>query len=238
MVHEIAFMSEGRTIPIVRLVAWPSNGRTTNSLSSRSSVPGHDRASIGFALNAGASIVIPQVDTVEQAKHVVSASKYGTKHRGTRSGPPFRLLPGISDIPIDPTWTIYENLNDQAAVIIQVENLPGNNNLDAILTEVPDIDAVWPGTMDCRVSMGLAGFFGDEPEWLDALCTYQKALEKHDMPDFCHVLGRPREMQAAGGQGKACVVVSGDVPALMVHIEELETARKTFGPLTWRGKHA
>lgn len=42
MVHEIAFISQGRTIPWVR-------------------VPGHDHAAIGWALDAGASIVVPQV---------------------------------------------------------------------------------------------------------------------------------------------------------------------------------
>lgn len=41
MVHEAIFMSQGRTIPWVR-------------------VPGHDHAAIGYALDAGASIVIPQ----------------------------------------------------------------------------------------------------------------------------------------------------------------------------------
>lgn len=42
MVHEAIFMSQGRTIPFVR-------------------VPGHDPAAIGYALDAGASIVAPKV---------------------------------------------------------------------------------------------------------------------------------------------------------------------------------
>lgn len=42
MVHEAIFMSQGATIPFVR-------------------VPGHDHAAIGYALDAGASIVVPQV---------------------------------------------------------------------------------------------------------------------------------------------------------------------------------
>ena len=42
MVHEAVFMSQGKTIPFVR-------------------VPGHDHAAIGYALDAGASLVIPQV---------------------------------------------------------------------------------------------------------------------------------------------------------------------------------
>ena len=46
MVHETVFMSEGRSIPFVR-------------------VPGHDHAAIGYALDAGASIVVPQIDTIE-----------------------------------------------------------------------------------------------------------------------------------------------------------------------------
>ncbi|KAK4220867.1 Pyruvate/Phosphoenolpyruvate kinase-like domain-containing protein [Podospora fimiseda] len=77
MVHTAMFVTQGHTIPWIR-------------------VPGHDHAAIGFALDAGASIVIPQVDTIEQAKHVVLAAKFGTKQNGTRSSPPFRLLPGIS----------------------------------------------------------------------------------------------------------------------------------------------
>lgn len=52
VVHEAIFMSQGRTIPFVR-------------------VPGHDHAAIGYALDAGASIIVPQVgcyDDIHLAK--------------------------------------------------------------------------------------------------------------------------------------------------------------------------
>lgn len=84
MVHVIVFMSEGESIPFVR-------------------VPGHDHAAIGYALDAGASIVVLQVDTVEQAKYVVSAAKFGTRHNGSCSAPPSRLMSGLTDIPYDIT---------------------------------------------------------------------------------------------------------------------------------------
>lgn len=47
IVHEAIFMSQGKTIPFVR-------------------VPGHDHAAIGYALDAGASLVIPQVSYQRQ----------------------------------------------------------------------------------------------------------------------------------------------------------------------------
>ena len=77
MVHEIIFCSEGRTIPWVR-------------------VPGHDHAAVGFALDAGASVVIPQVETVEQAQHVVSAAQFGPNARGTSPGPTTTRRPSAS----------------------------------------------------------------------------------------------------------------------------------------------
>ncbi len=44
---------------------------------------------------------------------------------------------------MDPTRTIWKNVNHQAAVIIQIESEEGLRNLDAILSAVGDqIDAV------------------------------------------------------------------------------------------------
>lgn len=66
-----------------------------------------------------------QVDTVKQAKHVVSAAKFGTRQRGTRSAPPFRLIPYLTDTPYDSSRDIFTCLNDQAAIMIQIETLEG-----------------------------------------------------------------------------------------------------------------
>ncbi|KAK4097706.1 Phosphoenolpyruvate/pyruvate domain-containing protein [Parathielavia hyrcaniae] len=170
MVHDTMFMSEGRTIPWVR-------------------VPGHDHAAIGFAMDAGASIIIPQLETVEQAKHVLSATKFGTRQKGTRSAPPFRFVPGVTDIGWDGKRDVFQNMNDQAAVMVQIETLEGINNLDAILTECPDIDVVWLGGLDCRISMNLPASFGlgAEPEWLVAVEKFNATLKKHNKPraGFC-----------------------------------------------------
>jgi 4-hydroxy-2-oxoheptanedioate aldolase len=70
---------------------------------------------------------------------------------------------GLSDIPHDTSRTIWENLSDQAAIIVQIESLEGINNLNAILTEVSDqIGAVWIGSLDARISIGLGFSFFEQ----------------------------------------------------------------------------
>lgn len=164
--------------------------------------------------------MVPQVETVEDAKHIVSAAKFSKKLNGTRSAPPGRWLPGISDIGVNPELTLWENLNNQAAIIIQVESKEAVDNLDDILTAAGEhIDAVWLGSLDCRVSMGLPGFWGEEPEFLAVLDTLGKALRKHDMPFAGAAMGTPEQV-AAMGQGKAFVAVQGDVFSLVAAAAE------------------
>ena len=197
-------------------------------------VPGHDHAAIGYALDAGASIIIPQVDTVEQAQHVVSAAKFGIKAKGNRSAPPCRWLSGIGDIGIDPSRSIWENVNDQAAIIIQIESEEGARNLDTILTAVGDqIDAVWLGTLDMRVSMGYDGFWGSEPRFLDIVELYQNTLKKHDVPNTGMCVGG----DWAKGANKAFVIVGGDAFAFLADTATIKNARENLPPLPDKSKN-
>ncbi|MCJ1314110.1 hypothetical protein MMC25_007790 [Agyrium rufum] len=210
IVHEIQCMSEGKTIPFVRL-------------------PGHDHASVGYALDAGASIIVPQVDTVEQAKHVVSAAKFGRAHNGTRSTPPARWLSGIGDTRLDPSRSLWENVNDQAAIIIQIESELGAKNLDTILTAVGHhIDAVWIGSLDLRVSMGLDGIWGSEERFLDIVKLVEDTLKKHDTP----LSGMALFGEYAKGADKAFVIVGGDCFAFVAETATISNARQNLGPLT------
>ncbi|RDW68030.1 hypothetical protein BP6252_09426 [Coleophoma cylindrospora] len=214
MVHDIQFISEGKSMAFVR-------------------VPGHDHASIGHVLDAGASIIVPQVDTVEQAKHIVSASKFGARINGKRSAPPFRLLRGISDVPIDSSLSLWENFNYQAAVVIEIESVEGIRNLDAILTEVGDqIDSVWLGTLDARISMGLQNGYGEEPEWLEVKALYESTLRKHNMPASGLALGPP-EIRAKMAKGKSFMVSTSDVYALLGETVGLADMRQSFAQMNY-----
>jgi 2-keto-3-deoxy-L-rhamnonate aldolase RhmA len=138
-------------------------------------------------------------------------------------------MPGLSDMPLDPSKTIWENLNNQAAIIIQIESLEGINNLDAILSEVGEhIDAVWIGTLDARVSMGLPVSFYDqptEPEWLAAMATYEATLKKHDKPSSGFALGPP-EVVAKAAKGKCLLFIAADVFAILGGMGDLAEAKK------------
>ena len=176
-------------------------------------------------------MVVPQVETVEQAQHVVSAAKFGTAARGTRSMPPFRLIPGVTDMAHDPSRSLPENLNDQAAIILQIETLQGIHNLDAILREVPDIDAVWLGTLDARVSMGLpanGGMGGPEKAWTDAVALFEATLDKHRVKRAGFAFGEDADAARRMG-GRNCVnVVAADVLALMGMMGDLGRMRGLF----------
>ncbi|ESZ92892.1 hypothetical protein SBOR_6720 [Sclerotinia borealis F-4128] len=210
MVQDVQFMSEGKSFAIVR-------------------VPGHDHANIGYALDAGASILVPQVGTVEEAKAIVSAAKFGAVRNGTRSAPPARFLMGISDTSIDPTKSIWENVNNQAAIIIQIETLEAIHNLDAILTECGEhIDSVWLGSLDARVSMGLPNMWGEEKEWTDAVALYESTLAKHDKPSSGMAMGFSLDAKLAMAGGKSLLISGSDIFPLMMQADR-DVARQYTG---------
>lgn len=56
---------------------------------------------------------------------MVSAAKFGSKQGGSRSAPPFRLMRGVTDAPFEKGRDIFEAMNHQAAIMIQIESLAG-----------------------------------------------------------------------------------------------------------------
>lgn len=122
---------------------------------------------------------------------------------------------------------MWANLNDQAAIMIQIESLEGINNLDAILTEVPDIDVVWLGALDCRISMNLPGSFGQgsEPEWVAAVDKFNSTLKRHNKPraGFCMGVGESLTNAAADN---VLLVHAADVLKLVELGPQLAAARE------------
>jgi len=109
------------------------------------------------ALDNGAmGVVVPHVDTPEEARAVASAFRFPPL--GTRSwgGPPFAY--GLRPPPVAEA---QEELNREILVTVMIETPEAVAAADSIAA-VPGIDALMIGTSDLTASMGIAGQIGHE----------------------------------------------------------------------------
>ena len=120
-------------------------------LSMLSRVPGLQAAVIKKSLDMGcAGIVIPNIDTPEQAAEAVRLCRFTPE--GIRGA-----CPGVRANRYGaggPEY--YEQANRETAVIPLVESPEGVRNFDAII-HTPGISAVFLGPIDLSVAMGLKG---------------------------------------------------------------------------------
>ncbi len=137
-------------------------------------VPGNDEIWLKRVLDIGPSgIIIPQVNTMEQAEYVVKFSKY----------PPMgRRSAGISrahGYGLDFTRYI-EEANEDIAVIVQCEHKESIQNLPKILG-VEGIDCIFVGPYDLSGSYNKLGKV-DNTEIINGIETIQKTCVEAGMP--------------------------------------------------------
>ena len=112
---------------------------------------------IDQALDVGAgAIMIPQIDTAEQARAAVSAAKFSPV--GTRGTCRFVRSAGFGAVP----GSEYFSKAQDTVVILQAEGRKAVENLDEIL-DVPGVDVVFVGPYDLSSSLGHVGEI-DHPE--------------------------------------------------------------------------
>ena len=124
-------------------------------------------------LDIGADgIIAPQVNSAEEARHVVACCKYPP--RGIR-GVGLARAQGYGR-----NFAEYmESANDRIAVIIQAEHIDAVNNIDDIV-KVDGIDAVFIGPYDLSASMGRMGEV-DHPEVVEAIDRVGRACQQNDI---------------------------------------------------------
>ncbi len=102
-------------------------------------------------LDMGAmGIVVPHVDTVEDARAVVEAAKYAPVGRRGMYGP--RQSYGVADY--------LQKANEQTMTVVLIEDIKSVNNLDGIL-DVEHIDVYHVAPSDLAQSMGHIGDDGN-----------------------------------------------------------------------------
>jgi 4-hydroxy-2-oxoheptanedioate aldolase len=110
-------------------------------------VPRGDHDHIKRVLDAGAfGIVVPMVDTVEQAQAAIAAAKYPPAGNRSVGG-------GLHAINFDATaGDYYKFANDNILVVLQTESPAGVDNAEAIYS-LPGVDAIFVGPNDLTFQM-------------------------------------------------------------------------------------
>ncbi|KAH9205645.1 2,4-dihydroxyhept-2-ene-1,7-dioic acid aldolase [Leptodontidium sp. 2 PMI_412] len=126
------------------------------------------------ALDAGAhGIVVPQIHTAEEARTVVSYSKFPPQ--GLRGqGSAFPAITYGTDIP-----TYLKTANETIITCVQIESRAGIENVDAICA-VPGVDMIFIGPNDLALSLlGYLPTKDDVPEVIAVIEKIVLAARKH-----------------------------------------------------------
>ncbi|MCX4775164.1 aldolase/citrate lyase family protein (plasmid) [Streptomyces sp. NBC_01260] len=128
-------------------------------------VPSVDPVAIGAALDTGArGVIVPMVETPEQAETAVRATRHWPA--GTRSlAGPVRAQFRLGDVPAE--------IDEGVVCIVMIETKAALDNLDKICA-TPGLDAVYLGPADLSVALG-GHYFGD-PAVQPALVEASKAI--------------------------------------------------------------
>lgn len=134
-------------------------------------------AFIARILDTGAmGIMVPRVDTPEQARHVVRSAKYpplGERGFGARGV--------VTDYEPVTVRDVVEWVNEHTLVIVQIESGEAVANLDPI-TRVPGVDVALIGPNDLSVSLGVPGDF-KHPRFIEAVeRTFEICLKNSVSP--------------------------------------------------------
>lgn len=168
-------------------------------------VPEGNHHYIKRALDAGAwGIVVPMVDTVEQARIAIAAAKYPpVGNRGVGGG--------MHALNFDATMSdYYERANDELLVILQTESPRGLANAEAIYS-LPGCDAIFVGPVDLRFQMRTAD--GGKPTDAEHEALIQQVItigKKVGTPTGIHVLS-PEDALRRAGQGMQFLAVGSDL---------------------------
>jgi 2-dehydro-3-deoxyglucarate aldolase/4-hydroxy-2-oxoheptanedioate aldolase len=137
-------------------------------------VPGTEYDFIARALDCGAlGIMVPLVNDAEQAKFIVSCTRYPPA--GGRRGAAFGFA--HDDYGGGDVVEKMKMIHDRTLVIAMIETKQGLENVDAIAA-VPGMDVLWLGHFDMSNFLGIPGQFS-HPMFQDAIRKIIGAAKKH-----------------------------------------------------------
>jgi 2-dehydro-3-deoxyglucarate aldolase/4-hydroxy-2-oxoheptanedioate aldolase len=172
-------------------------------------IPEARREVILRSMEMGAmGILLPQTETVEQAKTLVECAKYAPLgSRGVsllRSHTRFEKIANAREY--------MDNANDTTILMAQIESAKGVKNLEGIL-DVEGIDAAFVGPNDLTQSLGIMGQ-KEHPKYLEAIDTIITTAKQKNKFSGIHLMSVP-ELLPYIEKGMTCNLWSSDVTMLM-----------------------
>ncbi len=183
-------------------------------------VPWNTPENIKRVLDCGAhGIVVPMVNTREEAIAAVQAAKYPPTGIRSVGGSIHAMNFGT-----DPA-TYYSRANDEVLVVLQAESPQAVRNADEIMS-VPGVDAVFIGPNDLMAQMGQVPMMeNDTPEFVGALDHILKTAQKHGIAAGLHT-GNDEQCSRRLAQGFRFLAIASDARFMISGAqEELSRAR-------------
>jgi 4-hydroxy-2-oxoheptanedioate aldolase len=168
-------------------------------------VPEGSHVLIKRVLDAGAwGIVVPMVDTVEQARRAIAAAKYPPVGNRSVGG-------GMHSLNFAATSAeYYRRANDEILVVLQTESPTGVENAEAIYA-LDGVDAIFVGPVDLRANMRKRdGSEASDDEFEALLGHVVAAGKKTGTPTGMHVMNPEAALQRAA-QGMQFIAVASEL---------------------------
>ncbi len=161
------------------------------------------------------SLLIPFVETAEQAEALVRATRYPPA--GIRG-----IAPGLARAA---RWNRVPNYLDEAdgqiCLIVQIESAEGVRNIEAIAA-VDDVDGIFIGPADLSASLGYRGR-STHPDMLATIAETMKKVRGKGKPVGTLAMDKPALERAEAG-GCSFIAVGTDVSLLSKASEDLAHA--------------
>lgn len=181
-------------------------------------VPQGSHDYIKRVLDAGAwGIVVPMVNTVEQARVAVAAAKYPPV--GNRS-----LGGGMHAINFDASAGEYfRRANDEILVVLQTESPQGVDNAREIYS-VPGVDAIFVGPVDLRANMRAADGSEASDEEFEALLARVVATgQEVGTPTGMHTMDVDNAQRRAE-QGMQFIAIGSELRMMVTQAQQILSA--------------
>jgi 2-dehydro-3-deoxyglucarate aldolase/4-hydroxy-2-oxoheptanedioate aldolase len=191
----------GHTVETVRMLVATSRATELVPLVR---IPATEYHFIARVLDVGAAgLMVPMVDSVEQAQKIVRSAKYPpVGRRGAAFGVAHDDFSG-GDIVEKMT-----SANRETLLIAQIETAAGVEAADGIAA-VEGIDCLWIGHFDLTNSLGIPGRF-EHPKFRESVDRVLAACRKHDkIPGF--MAGDVAAGRALLDQGFRAIAYGGDM---------------------------